>query len=148
MYVGCDSEWVHFLILNSYVCRIRHIIPKWNTLFEKDCISAAEHNHYHGLFFIPIAADASTKFDYFIQPHECSCILQAHNLIMRIIKIFQIGISCLGVSCGCHGCGCGCEVCVCVCVTWPPDDWILPTTCLSRPRAVLPATLGAAVNKD
>ncbi len=77
-----------FSILNSYVYRIRHIFPKWNTLFEK------------GL----------PKFNYFIQPHEYSRILSAHNLIMRIIKIFKIGISCLGVSCGCSGCGCGCEV--------------------------------------
>ncbi len=34
------------------------------------------------------------KFAYFIQPHECSRILSAHNLIMRIIKIFQTGILC------------------------------------------------------
>jgi hypothetical protein len=40
-----------FSILNSYVYRIRHIIPKWNTLFEKGCVSTAEHNHHQGLFF-------------------------------------------------------------------------------------------------
>jgi hypothetical protein len=38
-----------FSILNSYVCRIRHIIPKWNTLFKKGCVSAAVHNHHQGL---------------------------------------------------------------------------------------------------
>ena len=44
-------------------------------------------------------------------------------------------------------------VCVCVCVcnlmsVWMAGSCLLPTMCLSRPRAVLPATLGAAVNKD
>ncbi len=50
MYVGVvliPHEYV-FPILNSYVCRIRHIIPKWNTLFEKGCVSVAAHNHHQG----------------------------------------------------------------------------------------------------
>ena len=33
------------------------------------------------------------KIDYFIQPHECSRILCAHNLIMRILLILHAGVS-------------------------------------------------------
>jgi hypothetical protein len=48
-----------FSILNSYVCRIRHIIPKWNTLFKKGCVSAAVYNHQLGLFFAVAAATSA-----------------------------------------------------------------------------------------
>ncbi len=34
-----------------------------------------------------------SKFDYFMQPHECSCILCAHNLIMRILLRLHAGVS-------------------------------------------------------
>jgi hypothetical protein len=40
---------------------MRRIIPKWNTLFKKGCVSAAEHTHHQGFFFIAIAAAASAK---------------------------------------------------------------------------------------
>jgi hypothetical protein len=59
------------------------------------------------LFSSPSQQPLPPKFYYFIQPHECSRIFSAHNLIMRIIKIFQIGKSCLGVSCGSVGVGVG-----------------------------------------
>ncbi len=55
-------------------------------------------------FFIAVTAAASAKILLFHTTPRVFPYSSAHNLIMRIIKIFQIGISCLGVSCGGGGC--------------------------------------------
>ncbi len=39
------------------------------------------------------------KFNYFIQPHVCSRILCAHNLIMRTLLIMHVGVSPAFVYC-------------------------------------------------
>ncbi len=39
------------------------------------------------------------KFNYFIQPHVCSRIVCAHNLIMRILLIMHVGVSPAFVYC-------------------------------------------------
>ncbi len=87
----------YFLILKSYVYRIRHIIPKCNTLFKKGCVSAAEHNHHEGLFFqclgvgvggVVVGVDVAVGVSY-----GCGCTCE-HGC---------------GLSYGSgHGCGCGC----------------------------------------
>ncbi len=69
------NECIFLPVLNSYVCRIRHSIPNWNTLFKKGCASAAAQMSPHstGIACQYYPCTIYSKLEYFVQKRLCIC---------------------------------------------------------------------------